>query len=57
VERFNRTLLEEWAYVRVDRSDPARTRALDRWLHRHNHHRDHTGVADLIPPAVSPKSP
>ena len=25
VERFNRTLLEEWAYVRVYRSEPART--------------------------------
>ncbi len=30
VERFNRTLLEEWAYVRVYRSDSARTAALDR---------------------------
>ncbi len=30
VERFNRTLLEEWAYVRTYRSNHARTRALDR---------------------------
>jgi hypothetical protein len=32
VERFNRTLVDEWAYVRVYRSDAARTAALDRWL-------------------------
>jgi hypothetical protein len=30
VERFNRTLVEEWAYVRIYRSDAARTAALDR---------------------------
>ena len=39
VERFNRTLLDEWAYVRVYRSEAARTAALDRWLHLYNHHR------------------
>ncbi len=49
VERFNRTLLEEWAYVRVYRSEPARTRALDRWLHRYNHHRCHTALGGLSP--------
>lgn len=49
VERFNRTLLEEWAYVRVYRSESARTRALDRWLHRYNHHRCHTALGGLSP--------
>jgi transposase InsO family protein len=44
VERFNRTLVEEWAYVRVYRSDSARTSALDRWLHLYNHHRHHTAI-------------
>jgi len=44
VERFNRTLVEEWAYVRVYRSDTARTSALDRWLHLYNHHRHHTAI-------------
>jgi transposase InsO family protein len=44
VERFNRTLVEEWAYVRVYRSDPARTAALARWLHIYNHHRHHTAI-------------
>jgi transposase InsO family protein len=49
VERFNRTLLDEWAYARLWRSDAARTRALDRWLHRYNHHRHHTAIGG--PPA------
>jgi transposase InsO family protein len=44
VERFNRTLLDEWAYVRVYRSETARTTALDRWLHLYNHHRAHTSL-------------
>lgn len=46
VERFNRTLLEEWAYVRPYSCESARTRALDRWLHRYNHHRVHTAIGD-----------
>jgi transposase InsO family protein len=44
VERFNRTLLDEWAYVRVYRSNSQRTRALDHWLHLYNHHRGHTAL-------------
>ena len=44
VERFNRTLLEEWAYVRVYLSDEERTAALDDWLHLYNHHRHHTAI-------------
>jgi transposase InsO family protein len=49
VERFNRTLLEEWAYVRPYRSDRARTRALAKWLHTYNHHRCHTALGGLPP--------
>jgi transposase InsO family protein len=49
VERFNRTLLEEWAYVRVYRSEPARTAALASWLHIYNHHRRHTALGGLPP--------
>lgn len=49
VERFNRTLLDEWAYVRVYRSEPARTRALDRWLHLYNHHRAHSSLGGKAP--------
>jgi transposase InsO family protein len=44
VERFNRTLLDEWAYARLWRSDRGRARALDPWLHRYNHHRHHTAI-------------
>ena len=32
VERFDRTLVDEWAYVRVYRSEDERRRRLDRWL-------------------------
>jgi transposase InsO family protein len=49
VERFNRTLLEEWAYVRTYRSEGQRTRALDRWLHLYNHHRSHTSLRGQTP--------
>jgi transposase InsO family protein len=44
VERFNRTLLTEWAYARPWTSEGQRTRGLDRWLHLYNHHRHHTAV-------------
>ena len=43
-ERFNRTLMAEWAYARPWSSDGQRTRALTAWLHRYNHHRHHTAV-------------
>ena len=43
-ERFNRTLLDEWAYTRLWTSDTARARTLDAWLHRYNHHRHHTVI-------------
>ncbi len=44
VERFHRTLLEEWAYVRPYACEASRTRALAWWLHRYNHHRVHTAI-------------
>jgi transposase InsO family protein len=49
VERFNRTLLDEWAYARLWRSETSRARALAPWLHRYNHHRHHTAIGG--PPA------
>ena len=49
VERFNRTLLDEWAYVRVYRSESARTAALEKWLHTYNHHRCHTSLRGQAP--------
>jgi transposase InsO family protein len=49
VERFNRTLLDEWAYVRLYRSNGHRLAALARWLHNYNHHRCHTALAGNAP--------
>ena len=49
VERFNRTLADEWAYARLWTSEVSRRRALDRFLHRYNHHRHHTAIGG--PPA------
>jgi transposase InsO family protein len=49
VERFNRTLLDEWAYARPYRSERERRRRLDHWLHRYNHHRSHTALNGLTP--------
>jgi len=48
-ERFNRTLVDEWAYARLWKSEASRARALDRFLHRYNHHRHHTAIGG--PPA------
>lgn len=44
IERFNRTLADEWAYARIWRSDAARAKELDRFLQRYNTSRYHTAV-------------
>ncbi|MFJ3633186.1 IS481 family transposase [Streptomyces sp. NPDC090112] len=44
VERFNRTLLDEWAYLRPYTSNTERTAALADFLHTYNHHRCHTAL-------------
>jgi transposase InsO family protein len=44
VERFNRTLLSEWAYCKPYQSESARRAALPAWLHIYNHHRPHTAI-------------
>jgi transposase InsO family protein len=49
VERFNRTLLEEWAYVQVYDSEAERLAALEDFLHCYNHHRRHTSLGGLTP--------
>jgi transposase InsO family protein len=43
-ERFNRTLLAEWAYARAWTSEGQRNRRLAHWLHIYNHHRHHTAI-------------
>jgi transposase InsO family protein len=52
VERFNKTLLDEWAYVRLYRPNTERTRALAPWLRLSNHQQPHTSLDGLTPMAV-----
>jgi transposase InsO family protein len=49
VERLNRTLLDEWAYVRPYASNAERIEALADFLHTYNYHRCHTAL-DGQPP-------
>jgi hypothetical protein len=49
VERFNRTLLAEWAYLRPYTSNTERTEALADFLHTCNHHHCHTALAGHPP--------
>ena len=54
VERFNRTMVEEWAYAQPYASESERAGLFPDWLHTYNHHRGHTALggkspADLVP--------
>lgn len=49
VERFNRTMLEEWAYIRPYSSEAERVAAFPAWLHSYNHHRAHTSLKGQTP--------
>ncbi|MFH9327349.1 IS481 family transposase [Streptomyces albus] len=49
VERFNRTLADEWAYLRPYTSNTERTAALADFLHTYNHHRSHTALGGHPP--------
>ena len=48
-ERFNRTLLEEWAYVREYASNAERVAALAPWVDHYNHRRPHSALGGLTP--------
>ena len=50
-ERFNRTLLEEWAYAQPYTSEAERVAAYPEFLHRYNHHRGHTALGGQPPAA------
>ncbi|WP_053706564.1 IS481 family transposase [Streptomyces sp. WM6373] len=56
VERFNRTLLDEWAYLKPYTSNDERTKALADFLHTYNHHRCHTAL-DGHPPISRVNNP
>ncbi len=47
--KADRTLLEEWAYVRLYRDNARRAALLPAWLHVYNHHRCHTALGGLPP--------
>ncbi|MGW9351416.1 IS481 family transposase [Nocardiopsis flavescens] len=49
VERFNRVLVEEWAYARPYTGESEKREAFTGWLHHYNHHRFHTALGG--PPA------
>jgi transposase InsO family protein len=51
VERFHRTLADEWAYARLYTSDTERCAEFPIWLHTYNHHRGHTALGGQ-PPAT-----
>jgi transposase InsO family protein len=57
VERFNRTLLEEWAYAVEYRSEAERVAAYPGWLHFYNHHRGHTALKGKSPIDLVPNVP
>jgi transposase InsO family protein len=48
-ERFNRTLLREWAYARAWTSNHTRTRGLDTFLHYYNTRRGHSALGGQPP--------
>jgi transposase InsO family protein len=49
VERYQRTLRDEWGYAKAYRSESARRKALTSWLHIYNHHRPHTALGGKPP--------
>jgi hypothetical protein len=49
VERYQRTMRDEWGYAKAYRSESARRQALTSWLHVYNHHRPHTALGGKPP--------
>ena len=49
VERFNRTLGEEWAYARLYLSEAERVAEYATFIHTYNHHRGHTALGGKSP--------
>ena len=54
VERFHRTLADEWAYARLYISDAQRCAEFPIWLHTYNHHRGHTALGGQPPASRVP---
>lgn len=49
VERFHRTMNNEWAFARHYRNERSRRSALPAWLHTYNHHRQHSAIGKVPP--------
>jgi transposase-like protein len=49
VERFIRTLDEEWAHGRIWASSAQRSRALSSWMRYYNRRRPHSSLSDRLP--------
>ena len=54
VERFHRTVADEWAYARLYRSDAERCDEFITWLHTYNYHRGHTALGGQPPASRVP---
>jgi transposase InsO family protein len=54
VERFNRTMVEEWAYAKPYLSEAERAACFPQWLHTYNHHRGHTSLGGMSPADLVP---
>ena len=52
IERFHRTLLKEWAYIRDSTSQHERRVAYDGFLHYYNHHRTHSALRWATPASI-----
>jgi transposase InsO family protein len=49
IERFHRTMANEWAFARHYPNELTRRSALRAWLHTYNHHRQHSAIGKVPP--------
>lgn len=54
IERYHRTLADEWAYAEPYTSETQRRNALPGWLHDYNNHRGHTALGGHPPASRVP---
>lgn len=49
IERFHRTMAQEWAFARHYPNELTRRSVLPAWLHTYNHHRQHSAIGKASP--------
>jgi transposase InsO family protein len=54
IERYHRTLADEWAYAQPYATETQRRNALPGWLHTYNNHRGHTALGGHPPASRVP---